>query len=843
MRQASHGIILRRIGQPGRWFGKGASIITRKHVEVAADTTRTLLSGSGSLRRKIRGLLRMGIPHDLVVIVAAYLVLATAYSIATPILEASDENWHMAVVQSIASGSGLPVLTERDKGHILVPAQEAGQPSLFYLLSAALVSRTNMPPLTSAVMTNPFADIGHPDRSNWNKNLIVHGQDETFPWRGVSLAVHLVRLLSLTFGVVTVISTYFLARWTFPAQPPVATLATALVAFNPMLLFISASVDNDALAFAITTTVIAILVHLLRTGGGRRAAAVVGTLVGLGLLTKLSAAAVGVPAGFVFLWLAFKRRSRRWALECLLLLLVPVILLAGWWLARNIYLYGDPIGLQRFLDVAGRRPQSPGVHQLLSESRGVWIAFWGVFGIFDILLPPAYYTAADALAIIAVAGLALHAGQSLLASVTHRQTRSRNGPAGFDSSRSVIPFGDASKSPGRGQARAAPDIQRLNPALVLTVAWLVLEIVLLIRWTSLTMASSGRLLFPSIGSIALLLATGILAFARRWSQVVARCMAVVLAGAALLALPLSILPAYAAPRVVLEPEVVLARTTNYRYGSMELLGATVTPGPVHPGDVITVSLAWRITAPTRVDDAVSVQLRGPDGSMISQNDALPGGGKILTSRWTPDPSGLVLVDAVPIRVPENNGPFLGYIRVKVYPVGAADRPVAAVDAADHTLTEPEVGRIEIRGSDHVEQVPTPLPITLNARFGDALLLTGAMLPGTATRGQPIKVTLQWKAIVQPKTDYTIFLHVVDASGALVFQRDSRPHEGGLPTTDWVAGETVADTMDTVVPPTVQPGTYHIRVGLYDLKTGDRLPLTNGETFVEVGTITVQPTPA
>jgi len=55
------------------------------------------------------------------------------FSLATPILEASDENSHTAVVWNIAAGHGLPVLALTDRGKVLVPAQEAGQPALAFL--------------------------------------------------------------------------------------------------------------------------------------------------------------------------------------------------------------------------------------------------------------------------------------------------------------------------------------------------------------------------------------------------------------------------------------------------------------------------------------------------------------------------------------------------------------------------------------------------------------------------------------------------------------------------------------------------------------------------------------
>ncbi|HLU09098.1 MAG TPA: hypothetical protein VK003_05480, partial [Oceanobacillus sp.] len=67
-------------------------------------------------------------------VLAAYVVLASVYSIVTPIFEASDELWHYPMVKHLAdTGLQLPV---QDPAVPTLWRQEGGQPPLYYMLAA-----------------------------------------------------------------------------------------------------------------------------------------------------------------------------------------------------------------------------------------------------------------------------------------------------------------------------------------------------------------------------------------------------------------------------------------------------------------------------------------------------------------------------------------------------------------------------------------------------------------------------------------------------------------------------------------------------------------------------------
>jgi len=75
-------------------------------------------------------------------------------------------------------------------------------------------------------------------------------------------------------------------------------------------------------------------------------------------------------------------------------------------------------------------------------------------------------------------------------------------------------------------------------------------------------------------------------------------------------------------------------------------------------------------------------------------------------------------------------------------------------------------------------------------------------------------------------DYTVFVHVVDRNGALLTQHDGQPASGEEPTSGWAWDQVVLDTHTVQIPHTAPPGSYEVRVGMYQLQTMQRLPVWN-----------------
>jgi uncharacterized membrane protein len=132
-------------------------------------------------------------------------------------------------------------------------------------------------------------------------------------------------------------------------------------------------------------------------------------------------------------------------------------------------------------------------------------------------------------------------------------------------------------------------------------------------------------------------------------------------------------------------------------------------------------------------------------------------------------------------------------------------------------------------------LPTPQH-TLDADFGGQILLLGYELnydPQTTT----YDLTLFWQAQARMQTDYTTFAQLVGPAGNVRAQVDTVPRAGSYPTTWWLPGEVVADSLTLELPADIQAGqATRIIAGWYDPETGARLPIVAGASagadFVE-----------
>jgi mannosyltransferase len=131
------------------------------------------------------------------------------------------------------------------------------------------------------------------------------------------------------------------------------------------------------------------------------------------------------------------------------------------------------------------------------------------------------------------------------------------------------------------------------------------------------------------------------------------------------------------------------------------------------------------------------------------------------------------------------------------------------------------------------------PQPLDARFGDALRLTSYQLDARRARaGDVLTLTLHWRVEQTPNTRYKIFVHLLDASGRVVAQRDGEPLADLRPTTTWRAGETIVDNYGVFIEPGTPPGDYRIEIGVYRADDGARLPVGESDHLI-LGTVQVQ----
>lgn len=166
--------------------------------------------------------------------------------------------------------------------------------------------------------------------------------------------------------------------------------------------------------------------------------------------------------------------------------------------------------------------------------------------------------------------------------------------------------------------------------------------------------------------------------------------------------------------------------------------------------------------------------------------------------------------------------------LQVFPGDASGQPGPRIEVLDLGLPRPETLAI------------TPLA----AQYGTQLQLLGYELkPGDPrpantplegardivfAPGQPLQLNLTWRVLEPLGRDYALFVHVVDATGTTVAQRDALMRQEDYPSSRWQAGETVVDRADLPLP-ALPPGAYSVRIGVYTMSDGAALPLSAPQT--------------
>ncbi len=116
-------------------------------------------------------------------------------------------------------------------------------------------------------------------------------------------------------------------------------------------------------------------------------------------------------------------------------------------------------------------------------------------------------------------------------------------------------------------------------------------------------------------------------------------------------------------------------------------------------------------------------------------------------------------------------------------------------------------------------------------FGDQILLKG--YDQSATQGKPgeaINFRFYWQAVATPSDNYSLFIHMVPSDEYKVLaQADGAPAVPERPTLSWnVPSETLISPVFSVsLPADLKPGDYRVMIGLYNYKSGQRLPIADG----------------
>ncbi|MBN1311710.1 MAG: glycosyltransferase family 39 protein [Anaerolineae bacterium] len=699
----------------------------------------------------------------LISILAAFLILAIGFSLG-PILEGPDEREHYCFVRELAQTRTLPDPRRHQ--------EEFYQPPLYYALAALMTA-----PIDDAdfdqIEVNPY-HLYHNHGEEFisgrdNKNHLIHPASEAFPFTqsGTALAVHLVRLLSVACGVGAVLACYAIFRILWPDRAALRLLALAIVAFWPLVLYMSGTISNDALTMLLASLSLLLALRQMRDGPSWREASLLGVVLGAALLTKASLLLLAIPVGLAVL--LDLRRS--W---CYALLTVALALaVGGWWYVRNWVLYGDPTAMQPMYASWPGLKVEPGQLSFvdgLGRLAFVYQRLWARLGANTIVVAPAIYRFFDVLTIAGLSGAAV-------------------------------------KLVRRGQHRGdKPWAQPTTRQMTVLAAFGIILLVATVYYTFTNWAGNqGRFLLPGVAIWTALLAAGLDAWTP-WSMRLPVALGLMSAMACIAAGCLFgyFLPTYRP----LPAPTEIAHPLALRYDdAAELIGIDPELTRARPGDTIRITLVWRAVEPTRTRLLSYLHSTDPEGHLV-RRDSLPATGNLLSTEWQ---SGQTWAEEYVINIPDDAEEQVAYPLIAGLYDPQSERSLPAVDEGGSQVM-PAVGRVAISGP--------PDPFEPDYRFGEII---GLAKPDVDYQDGAIQVCLRWISLAPATVDYHVFIHLLDAGGSQIAQADFQPKDGLYPTSVWVVGEAIEDCVTLDAPGLPQSG-WKAAIGLYDLATGLRLPV-------------------
>jgi hypothetical protein len=250
------------------------------------------------------------------------------------------------------------------------------------------------------------------------------------------------------------------------------------------------------------------------------------------------------------------------------------------------------------------------------------------------------------------------------------------------------------------------------------------------------------------------------------------------------------------------PTVKIAATWN----EIALIGSDAVPQEINAGDTLPMTLYWQASQKPIRDYQVHALVLDSSGVLRASDVHRPASASFPTSAWTTDETW---VDKFNLTIDAGSAP--GAAKVIVF---------LADEKSDATMPTTQVASLKINAREHRFTLPTPTN-PLQATLGGKIKLIGYDLDAIKP-GAPISLTLYWQALASMNERYSVFVHVLDASGNLVAQRDSEPVSNTAPTTSWLRDEVIADLYQIVLPRDIAPGEYRLIVGMYQAANGKRL---------------------
>jgi len=718
-----------------------------------------------------------------------YILVGIVYALVTPVLEKPDEDGHYGYILYLREHCALPPLTFSDG----FPS-EYKQPPLYYVLTSILTGwLPGVAEPDHLLATNPYMDFSVPGYREDNRNVFLHP-----PY--MKPLILGARLVSLLFGLGTMVTSYYLASQLFPRQSMAPIATAAVVGFQPKFLYMTTAVNNDAAIVFFGTLVITILMVRLRGGHFARFAVLMGAILGLASITKVSGLVFFPLAGLALLFI--HRGLRRPFFRDGVIILAVALLVGGWWYARNALLYNDPLSIGTHTSgYVTARPFGDRLgHILLSVEHTFWANPSRVF-ISQIWLDK----------------IIVGWGRMSLAFLAFSMLFNRR------------------------------FVRANTPTLIVLSSWPITFVLLLVvYWNQRFSWPYGRLLFPAIAPTALLFIVGWhFAFPLGWRRLALAFGAGTVVVVSVLVPFVSIYPLYHPWREWAgEPVEYPVGTVYIDAGTgtevAQLIGYNLPERFAFPGSYLPVELCWEPLAQTNTPYAVFVHLL--DLSQLDVHDSpgvwggrrtYPGLGNLPTDRW---PLGQPFCDKVLVEVsPEAPTPLGATIEIGFIDPETGTR-LQATSAEGDPLSMAVVRGVPILPAGGLANAERPARYVLDKTIG----LHQVQFSGIS--GGAITLTLTWQSLQPVPYDATVFVHLIGADespfggvypersrgtqGRLLAQVDRQPLDGRFPTSYWLPGQVVTDVVSLSSAPDTYNGPLVLDVGMYIWPSLERLSVVD-----------------
>lgn len=272
-----------------------------------------------------------------------------------------------------------------------------------------------------------------------------------------------------------------------------------------------------------------------------------------------------------------------------------------------------------------------------------------------------------------------------------------------------------------------------------------------------------------------------------------------------------------------------AHVSRWHYEStLHLIGYDLPRDRLAPGDTLTFATVTESIYPPAATVRWRALLVDTRERVVSQMERDPFDNKYPVQRWS---SGKGARDEWTLPIPLDAAPGAYELRLGLFARDSGEWvsawPILPEGLGKPVYTVP-LAKIKIPISP-----PSAAELgaakSLNARLGENFSLVSYTL-NVDRSTRRVHLTLYWQSISKTQADYTVFVHLLDASDKIIAQIDREPVNASYPTSIWDAQEIIKDEFDLEIPASAS-GKLKLELGMYSQPSLKRLPVGDSDKLV------------